>query len=292
MGTSVNLLQRLRQHPKRLSIFFLLTLGLSIQSNGGVWAQNADTAPEQLKNTLSQIDSAANNHQLQGVMGFYSPSFTNSDGLTRQNMEKDLTQFWQRYSQLNYSTQLQSWHMDGNAIMAETVTHITGIQQLDGRSMKLDSTLRSIQRLQGDKILGQDILAERTLLTSGAKPPSIDVNLPAQVRTGEQYNFDTIVKEPLGNNLLLGAALEEPVSPQGYVKPSSYELQPLSAGGIFKVGQTSKPGSYWLSAILIRSDGMVIVTQRIKVVNSSSPVSQVKHSGIKQKNKWSPLKTK
>jgi hypothetical protein len=252
------------------SIFFLLTLGLTSLSPGAAKAESAATAPAQLKTTLAQIDAAASSRQLPQVMQFYSPNFTNSDGLNRQGMQKALTELWQRYPQMQYRTQIQSWQADGNNIVAETITYITGVQQKNGRNIKLDAILQARQRFQNNKILRQDILAERTQLASGSKPPTVDVVLPKQVRSGQEYNFDAIVKEPLGDNLLLGAAVEEPVRTDGYLKPGAYELQPLNAGGIFKVGKApAKAGNYWVSAVLIRADGITMVTQRLQVVKGS-----------------------
>jgi 23S rRNA-/tRNA-specific pseudouridylate synthase len=152
-------------------------------------------------------------------MQFYSGNFKNSDGLTRSGMEQALTQLWKRYSQLTYRTELQDWKADGNAIVAETITTITGTQQSEGTPMTLQSTLRSRQRLENQKIVQQNILAERTQITSGAKPPTVQVNLPDQVRVGQSYNFDVIVKEPLGDDLLLGTAMDEPIKPELYAKP-------------------------------------------------------------------------
>lgn len=279
MRNSLTLLQRLCQplsckakaRPLRWSIFFLLTLGLTAGTERAAWAETPETAPPQLKNMLAQINAAANSHQAQAVTQFYSPNFTDSDGLTRQGMEKALTQLWRRYPKLNYRTELQSWQPQGNGIVAETVTYITGTQSIEGKEMKLDSTLRSRQQISGEKIVRQEILAEQTQLSSGAKPPTVDVNLPEKLRMGQDYNFDAIVKEPLGDDLLLGAALEEPVKPDAYIKPSAYELEALPAGGIFKMGRAPlKQGSYWVSAVLIRADGITMVTRRLQVAGGSS----------------------
>ncbi|GAC1489358.1 MAG: hypothetical protein NVS2B14_00530 [Chamaesiphon sp.] len=278
MQNSVTYLQYLSQFfkskTKSPTIFFLLTLGFIALFPRCVWAESAESAPPQLKNTLAQIDAAANSHQAQAVMQFYSSNFTDSDGLTRQDMQKALTQLWQRYPQLNYHTELQSWKMDGNGVVVETVTNMTGVQQKDGRNFKLDASLRSRQRFEGEKIVQQQIEAENTQLTSGAKPPTVEVSLPEQVRSGQEYTFDAIVKEPLGDDLLLGATLEQPVRTDAYLKPSSYNLQALAAGGIFKQGTAPvKQGSYWLSVVLVRAGGMTVVTRRLQVVNNSSSVS-------------------
>jgi len=46
-------------------------------------------------------------------MQFYGENFSHSDGLSRQSMEKALTQLW-RYPNLKYQTQLQP-KLEGNA---------------------------------------------------------------------------------------------------------------------------------------------------------------------------------
>lgn len=259
---------------RRLSVFFLLSVGLTVGASLKAQAETPQSAPPQLKDTLTQIDTAANSRNVQSVMQFYSPNFRNSDGLTRASMEQALTQLWKRYPQLNYRTELQNWKNEGNAIVAETVTKITGTQGSSDMRVKLESTLRSRQRFEGQKIVQQEILAERTQLTSGANPPNVQVNLPEQVRTGQQFNFDVIVKEPVGDSVLLGTAIEEQIKPERYIKPGNLKLDALPGGGIFKVGKAPlKEDNRWLSAVLIREGGMIMITQRLQVVNSLSPAT-------------------
>lgn len=238
-------------------------------------AESPETAPPQLKDILTRIDTAANRRDVQGVMQFYGGNFKNSDGLSRGSMQKALSQLWQRYSQLNYRTELKDWKSEGNGIVAETVTHITGTKPSNGTTLKLESTLRSRQRIENQKIVQQEILGERTQQMSGANPPTIDVQLPEQVRPGQPFNFDVIVKEPLGDNLLLGAALEDTIKPELYTKPSEFKLDLLAAGGIFKLGKApTKPQDHWLSAVLVRKDGMTMVTQRLQVVDRPATSSK------------------
>jgi hypothetical protein len=253
------------------SVFFLLTVGVTAAWAGVAQAESPETAPPQLKDTLTQIDAAANRRDAQGVMQFYGANFKNSDGLTRASMEQALSQLWKRYPQLTYRTQLKDWKTEGNAIVAETVTSITGTQTSGSATMKLESTMRSRQRFESQKIVQQEILAERTQLTSGANPPNVQVNLPERVGVGQEFNFDVIVKEPLGDNLLLGTALEEAIKPELYTKEPKFKLDLLPAGGIFKLGKApNAKEDHWISAVLIRGDGMTMVTQRLKVVDRAS----------------------
>ena len=261
---------------------FVLTLSLTAFWNRAV-AATPQTAPPQLKNLLTQIDAAANQHNVKAVMQFYGDNFSHADGLSRQSMEKALTQLWQRYPQLKYQTQLQSWKPEGNAIVAETVTNITGAQSRD-RNQVLRATIKSRQRYENKLIVRQEILSERSQLSAGAKPPTVDIKLPQQVSTGQQYNFDAIVQEPLGDDYLLGAAIEEPIQAGNNFKAAPVELELLSAGGLFKLGRApAMANDRWVSALVIRGDGMTLVTQRLQVVGQNRPISQEPKAKIRER---------
>ncbi len=232
-----------------------------------VIAQTKENAPAPLTKLLTEIDAAANKRDVKAVMAFYGPNFTHSDGLNSQSMEKGLTELWERYSTLNYRTEITSWKTEGSALVAETVTTITGTQKKDGIDLNLKATIRSQQRFEGEKIVKQEILAEKTQLTSGTNPPTIQVNLPEQVKVGQEYYFDAIVREPIGNDILIGTILEEPVTEKTFFKPAEVELELLNSGGIFKVGKApATPENRWISAVLMRQGGIAMVSVRLRVV--------------------------
>lgn len=255
--------------------FAYFVLGLILWCAGGHSAMRvqgafAQTPPRDLENIVEQIDAAANRQDIEAVMDFYSASFISSDGLTRDNLEAALVKLWQRYPSLNYRTEIESWERVGNGYVAETVTEITGVRELPQRELSLLATVRSRQRYENQKVLQQDILDESSRITSGENPPTLKINLPEEVRIGQRYNFDAIVQEPLGEDLLLGYAVEEPIGVDGYLTPSEVELEPLSAGGIFKVGEAPFiPDNRWISAIVVRKDGLTMVTERLRVVEAN-----------------------
>ncbi|BBD59595.1 hypothetical protein NIES2109_23830 [Nostoc sp. HK-01] len=246
----------------------LLTLSLT-SSLHHVQAATPPKAPAELNNLLTQIDTAASKGNAKAVLQFYSPNFTNGDGLNRTNLEKALLTLWKEYPQLRYTTKLQSWKSEGNTIIAETVTNISSAPSTNANKLALNATITSRQRIAGGKIVSQDILGERTLITSGNQPPQLDIKLPQQVKVGQQYSFDAIVKEPLGDDFLLGTATEEPVKVEKYLAPSSLDLQLLTSGGIFKVGRApATPGNHWISAVIVRGEGITMVSQRLRVVKN------------------------
>lgn len=222
--------------------------------------------PADLKALLSQVDKAASNKDMPAVMQFYSSNFRQADGLTRQTLEQALKQLWNDFSTLNYQTEVQSWKREGNGYLVETVTTITGDQKNSDRTWNLTSTLRARQRIENQQLVQQEVLSEKSQLTSGKNPPKVLIESPEQVKPGQEFSFDAIVQEPLGDDILLGAAIEEPVQASGLLKPTTVELEVLPAGGLFKVGKApQKAESRWLSAVLVRFDGMTMVTQRLRV---------------------------
>lgn len=248
------------------SISLLLGFGLALSLETVTRAESPESAPAELKNAIAQMEAAANQRNLEQLMQFYSPEFTNSDGLTYETLNQALSQLWERYGTLQYTTELQSWEKSGDELVTETLTRMKGTSNEGGREMQLDATIKSRQYFQGQKLVRQEILTERTDITAGTNPPQVDVILPEKVSVGEEFDFDVIVKEPLGDGLLVGTAIEEKVEADRYLNPGALELEVLQAGGIFKRAKAPEnPENHWLSAILIRGDGIILVTQRLRV---------------------------
>lgn len=256
----------LRAIFSRPSLAFLLGIGLTLGTAAGLRAEKPETAPAALKTTIAAIEAAANQRDLPKVMTFYSPDFTDSDGLNRATMEKALTRLWERYNNLRYTTTLLSWNRSGGKLIAETMTKIEGTGKVKGRPVRMNAAIRSRQQFQGNKLVAQEILSERVELSAGKKPPSIQVKIPDRVKVGQEFDFDVIVSEPLGDDLLAGVAIDEKVDIDRYLNTKALDLELLQAGGLFKrVKAPAHPENRWLSAVLIQGDGMTVVTQRIRV---------------------------
>ncbi len=262
MKNFVQIRKSLLNLPLALVVGFCIFLGISEL----VRAEKPETAPKELIEVISKIDFAANNRDFEILEQYISSEFTSQDGLTYQTFNESLQKLWQNYSKLQYNTKIKSWEREGNKLRAETLTEITGNYDSDGREITLSSTIRSLQYFENGQLIRQEILGERTDLISGENPPQVTIKLPEQVRPGQQFNFDVIVKEPLGYDLLLGAALDEKVSVDRYLNPDQLDLNALSAGGIFKLVTAPQTlNDIWLSAIFVRADGIRLITQRVRV---------------------------
>ncbi len=224
-------------------------------------------APVELTRAIARFDQAASNRNARAALRLFSRDFQHSDGLTYDTLEQVLTQFWGQYSTLSYQTALNSWRRDGEAIVAETTTTITGMQQAGGRDFSLNATISSRQRYENNRIVSQEILSESSEVRSGDRPPTVQVTLPEQVTIGQAFDFDMIVQEPLGDRLLLGTAVEEPIQPANYLNAAALNLELLSAGGLFKVGRApALADDRWITGIIVREDGMIQLTRRLRVV--------------------------
>lgn len=229
-------------------------------------AAESATAPDSLKNLINQIDNAANQRNLEQIKQFYSPNFTNNDGLNYTTFEKALQDLWQRYPDLKYTTELVSWQKNGDNIIAKTQTKMQGTGKFQEEQSNFNGTILAQQTFQGNQLVRQEILNERITLTTGKKPPEVDINLPEAVRSGQEFDFDVILKDPIGNNLFAGATLNQVANGENYLAPTELDLELLQAGGLFKRAKApKKSGDRWLSGIVIGSDGMIWVTQRLRV---------------------------
>ena len=93
------------------------------------------------------------------------------------------------------------------------------------------------------------------------------MNLPAEVQVNERFNLDVILNEPLEEDLVVGAIVDEPITIDGFLSPERPEFEPLLSGGMFKVGRApAQPDNRWISAVVIRKGGMTSVTQRLRII--------------------------
>ncbi|MFM2429127.1 MAG: hypothetical protein RLZZ511_340 [Cyanobacteriota bacterium] len=260
-------------------------------------AAMTDGLNQHLQQLHNKMDQAANARDRDSLLQFYGLEFTNNDGLNRETLSQSVRQLWQQYPQLTYRTEVLQASPQGQGTDVETLMRITGDQEQDGRTLKVDITLRSRQRWQDDKLVQQEILSEQTRLTIGERPPTVTINLPETVKVGERYTYEAIVQEPLDGDILMGEILDQPVTANQFTQPKplqlelptvlelvgnrnfirlnrpdpkmqSVNLKRLRAGGFFKSAQAPKaPENRWLSAVLMRHDaGLTIVTQRLRVV--------------------------
>lgn len=249
----------------KFAILFILSCSFSLSKNYPIFAQN-NPVPQEIVEIINNIDSAGNKKDLTLIETNIAPNFITEDGLNIDNLKAGLEKFWSRYKDLKYRTTIDSWKENQGQIIAITTTNIQGNYEINGKKFNLNSTIKSEQYFQNNKLVKQNILEEKNEITSGNNPPIVTINLPTTARPGQEFDFDVILQDPIASDLVLGAALEDKFDPNLYVKPSSFKLDSLSAGGIFKrVKLPNTEKDHWYSVILIRKDGLRMITQRVKI---------------------------
>lgn len=248
----------------------LVTACLSLTPCSYALAAVPSLIPKELNETVATLDRLANQRQLEQLLAFYSDNFRHRDGLTKAQLSQQLRELWQKYPELQYDTRIVKVDVQGDRYTVETVTEITGRDNNKDNPSRLQSKViaRQVYQRQGNqlRVVSQEIISERSAVSLGANPPSVRLKLPEVIGVGREFTVDAIVEEPVGFSMLLGGITDEPVNPKNYFQVSPMRLQPLRAGGIFRVGKAPfNEGDRWISVILMREDGMTIATQRMRV---------------------------
>lgn len=227
----------------------------------------AQAAPAEVQRVLTELEAAASDRNLDAVMAFYSESFSSDTGFDYVQLRQTLDTLWQQYPDITYDIELLSWQADGpDRYSLETRTTVTGTQTRPDRTLTLTADITSRQRLEAGQIAHQEILSETSRLVSGTNPPTLQVQLPETLTPGQAYSFDTIVVEPLEARSLMGVAVEEGVTATDFFEPRPVVFDLLSSGGLYKTGTApAEPDSRWVSTVVIREDGMVVETRRVRV---------------------------
>ena len=252
---------------QRLFLSIILGCGLILGRYMPVYAVKTNDIPMELQEFIAKVDDAANSKNLKSVKSFYGDQYITTDGLTLNKLAEGISKLWIEYPNLRYQTKILSWEKKDKSWLVKTLTKISGNSISNGREIRLESTIKSYQSLQKNKIVEQEILSEITKLTTGKQPPTVIVNLPTTVKIGETFDFDVILSEPLGDNLLAGMAISGEVDTNNYLNPPKMPLKLLKSGGLFKrISIKDNLQDHWLSSILVRNDGITMITQRVKVI--------------------------
>lgn len=246
----------------------------AIRLEGGI-SRTVAPPPKALSLLLEAQVKAANQRDIDELMATYSPDFKHQDGLDREQTQSALESLWSEYSDLSYSGNIISWKTQGDEVVALVDAQIIGRQDPKQGGFKVDTHIQFLNRYQVDpddseklSLLSQEVVQETTRLSSGSNPPTVTVKLPERVKVGSTYSLEAIVQEPLRGDVLLGAVIAEPVDAILYQEPSSFPLEALQAGGIFrKADAPSEPGVEWVSVMLVNQGGVTLESRRVTITD-------------------------
>ena len=117
-----------------------------------------------------------------------------------------------------------------------------------------------------NKIKGYEVIDEESVLNSQKSPLIIKIVSPNKVLTGEKYEMNLIIENPLDNSLTASGMIVLKNEDNKKISNDIFGIKPNQSGGLFKYIQAPlKPGFQTISAIITHPEGIYLITKKIKV---------------------------
>ena len=117
-----------------------------------------------------------------------------------------------------------------------------------------------------NKIKGYEVVDEESILNSQKSPLIVKIVSPNNVLTGEKYEMNLIIENPLDNYLTASGMIVLKNEDNKKISNAIFGIKPNQSGGLFKYIQAPlTPGSQTISAIITHPDGIYLITKKIKV---------------------------
>lgn len=174
-----------------------------------------------------------------------------------------LTRLANSYGPLTWAVK-QGDAMDDGRVRLEL--SVQGTRDVAGTTYRMQASQTVAVSSHNGRLANQDVLAEESFIFSGAERLPVTLMIPDTVLTGERYNVDVVIDEPLGDTIVAGGLLE--VSPlfADTMRSPAIKLGVLSAGGLFKRVQAPyAPGGQTWTVMLVHPDGVLIASKRVRV---------------------------
>ncbi|QVL54280.1 MAG: hypothetical protein KFB97_01415 [Cyanobium sp. M30B3] len=119
----------------------------------------------------------------------------------------------------------------------------------------------------GRRITGQTVLREQSILRSGEGDLAVTLQIPDVVLTGQRYDVDVLLDEPLEGAIVAGGIVELTAEQARALESPNLQLGALGGGGLFRTVQAPlTPGSQTWAVLLVHPQGLVSVSKRVRVV--------------------------
>jgi hypothetical protein len=152
---------------------------------------------KEIEKLLKEVEVQWNNHNLEGVMGYYSDDYVNNDGLDKKSVSALTQDFWRTYPDAKSTSNVKEIRVDGPYVTVESRDIAVGTTAREMPGIGTTGELQSVSEGQlyikrvgeGWKITGDRIDYEKVKLAFGlAKELQADFCAPEQVKSGQQYS--------------------------------------------------------------------------------------------------------
>lgn len=241
---------------------------------------------KEIENTLSNIETLWNAHNLDGVMSNYSDDYVNNDGLDKKAVTTLTQDFWKTYPDAKSVSKTKQVRIEGNFATIESRDMAVGTTSKEMPGMSSKGELQSLSEGQlylkkiGNawKIVGDRIDYEKVKVAFGlAKQLNAVFTAPEQVKAGKQYSAKLEVSLPPGL-FAVGSITSQPLR---FPQPSPTDSpRPLEAPALERVMSANNENrNELLTATVILTNpmrtsvmGVSFLTRRMNVIAEPLPV--------------------
>ena len=144
---------------------------------------------------------------------------------------------------------------------------VTGSRQDGPTRYRLEAQQQLVLGSSGGRINSQAVIREQTLLRSGEADLPVSLLIPDAVLTGQRYDVDALLDEPLDGAIAAGGLVALTGQQVNALESPELQLGALGGGGLFKSVQAPyTPGSQTWAILLVHPKGIVSATKRVLVV--------------------------
>lgn len=203
-------------------------------------------------------------NQLEGIL-----NKRNDNLLEELFLEKSFNQFNKRYQTFREKYKDAKWSIvpvrnDQNKSLFNI--KITSKREINDQIYNLHTKQTVKLETYKNKIKGYEVMDEESILNSENSPLIIKIVSPDIVLTGEKYEMNLIIENPLDNSLTASGMIVLKDEDNKNISNDIFDIKPNQSGGLFKYIQAPlKPGSQTISAIITHPEGIYLITKTIKV---------------------------
>ena len=223
---------------------------------GGAWLP----APLRAAPSLQALQDALNNPAPQAL----SAVLEAGDGVDPAQIEQRRVLLRQLFPDATWRVQAGSPLKDGRPT---TEILVSGHRQAGAVGFRFEARQQVVLGASGARFNRQEVIRESSILRSGDADLRVSVLIPDAVLTGQRYDLDVVLDDPLEGAVVAGAI--KPVSAGELLRLQSPDmpLEALGGGGLFKSVQAPyQPGRQTWGVLLVHPKGVVAASKQVRVV--------------------------
>ena len=210
------------------------------------------------------IDQKFSSTQLEEIL-----NLRKDDLLKDLFLEKSFNQFNKRYQDFRKKYKDAKWSIqpvrnDQNKSFLDI--KIISTREINDQIYNLHTKQTVKVETYKNKIKGYEVIEEESILNSQKSPLIIKIVSPDKVLTGEKYEMNLIIENPIDNQLTASGMIVLKNENNKKISNDIFGIKPNQSGGLFKYIQAPlKPGSQTISAIITHPEGIYSITKKIEV---------------------------